>query len=146
MCVNSFTEQPYCDLPECFAGWMARQRPNSGEVFEPRTVVDKVDIAANTRFCLPAVFDLVGREVVWADIGLATNPRFANNVRNHLSGVSLMLRAMTQLKKADLHTLFSLHARARGEVVADVESADTVFAVDCGLTPFDLDRIRAEYM
>src|SRR5262249_2039169 len=35
MCLNSFTEQPYCDLPECFAGWMARQHPNSGEVFEP---------------------------------------------------------------------------------------------------------------
>src|SRR4029078_3724920 len=33
MCLNSFTQQPYCDLPECFAGWMARQQPNSGEIF-----------------------------------------------------------------------------------------------------------------
>lgn len=59
MCLNSFTEQPYCDLPECFAGWMARRKPNSGEVFEPKTVFDKIDIASNTRFCLPAVFDIV---------------------------------------------------------------------------------------
>jgi hypothetical protein len=27
MCLNSFTEQAYCDLPECFAGWMARLSP-----------------------------------------------------------------------------------------------------------------------
>ena len=99
MCLNSYTEQPYCDLPECFAGWMARQRPNSGEAFEPKTVVDKVDVASDTRFCLPAVFDLVSHEVIWADIALATNPRFANNVHNHLSGVSLMLRTITQLEE-----------------------------------------------
>lgn len=146
MCLNSFTEQPYCDLPECFAGWMAREKPASGEVFEPKTVADKVDVAANTRLCLPAVFDLVTREVVWADIALTTAPRFANNVHNNLSGVSLMLRAMTSLRKTDLHTLFDLHVRARGEVVTDAASADTVFAVDGGITPFDLDRIAAEYL
>jgi hypothetical protein len=146
MCLNSFTQQPYCDLPECFAGWMARQAPNSGEVFEPKTVVDKVDVASDTRFCLPAIFDIVRREVIWADVALANNPRFANNVRNNLSGVSLMLRAMTQLRKTDLHTLFGLHVRARGEAVSDVESAQSVFAVDRGVTPFDLDRIAADYM
>jgi hypothetical protein len=146
MCLNSFTQQPYCDLPECFAGWMARQAPNSGEVFEAKTVVDKVDIASDTRVCLPAIFDLVNREVVWADIALASNPRFPNNVHNNLSGVSLMLRAMMHLQKTDLHTLFGLHIRSRGEMVSEVESAHSVFAVDHGITPFDLDRISAEYM
>ena len=146
MCLNSFTEQPYCDLPECFAGWMARQAAASGEVFEPKTVVDKVDVAANTRICLPAVFDLVGREVIWADIALTNQPRFANNVHHNLGGVSLMVRALTNLRKTDLHTLFDLHVRARGERVADVEAARTVFAVDRGLTPFDLDRVAAEYL
>ena len=146
MCLNSFTQQPYCDLPECFAGWMARQAPNSGEVFEAKTVVDRVDIASDTRVCLPAIFDLVNREVIWADIALASNPRFANNVHNNLSGVSLMLRAVTQLRKTDLHALFALHIRARGEMVSDIGAAQSVFAVDHGVTPFDLDRISAEYM
>jgi len=27
MSLNSSTRQPYFDLPECFAGWMARERP-----------------------------------------------------------------------------------------------------------------------
>lgn len=146
MCLNSFTEQPYCDLPECFAGWMARQKPNSGEIFEPKTVIDKVDVASDTRMCLPAIFDLVEHEVIWADIALSGSPRFPNNVHHNLGGVSLMLQALTQLRKTDLHTLFSLHVKARGEVVSEVEEAQTVFAVDHGVTPFDLDRIGAEYL
>lgn len=28
--LNSFTEQPYCNLPECFTGWMMRKKPGSG--------------------------------------------------------------------------------------------------------------------
>jgi hypothetical protein len=146
MCLNSFTQQPYCDLPECFAGWMAREKPNSGEIFEPKTVVDKVDVASDTKMCLPAVFDLVGRAVIWADIALSGNPRFANNVHNNLGGVSLMLRALAQLRKTDLHTLFALHVRARGTRVSDIDSADSVFSSDRGVTPFDLDRIAAEFM
>lgn len=146
MSLSSFTQQPYCDLPECFAGWMARKVANSGEIFEPKTVVDKVDIAANAKMCLPAIFDLANGEVIWADIGLATHPRFANNVANHLSGVSLMLRSLTQLRKTNLHTLFSLHISARGQEVDTLKNAQTVFAVDTGITPFDLDKIGAEFL
>ncbi len=145
MSLNSFTMQPYCDLPECFAGWMARQNAGSGEIFEPRTVQDKVDVASNTRVCLPAVFDLVERKVIWTDIALRSRP-YLNNVENNLSGVGLMLRAMLGLRKPTLHELFSLHIAARGHAVSHPEEAGTVFAVDRGLTPFDLDRIAAEFL
>ena len=37
-----------------------------------------------------------------------------------------MLRAITQLRKTDLRTLFDLHIRARGEPVTDVSAAQTV--------------------
>jgi hypothetical protein len=145
MSINSFTMQPYCDLPECFAGWMSRQHPNSGEIFEPRTVVDKVDVASNSKACLPAIFDLEARQVVWADIALRTRPRF-NNVRNNLSGVSLMMRALLSLQKPTLHSLFGLHIKARGHLVANEAEADTIFSVREGITPFDLDRIAAEFI
>ena len=83
--INSYTRQPYCDLPECFAGWMARADLASGEVYEPRTVVDRIDIASDTQICLPFVMDLQERRVTWADLGLTSTPRW-NNVRNNLSG------------------------------------------------------------
>lgn len=146
MSLHSFTEQPYCELPECFAGWMARSAPNSGEIFEPSTVVDKVDVAANTRICLPAIFDIVDGKVIWADIALTQHPRVYNNVQSSLRGVSLMVRTLAQLRKPDLHTLFDLHIRARGHHAANLREADTVFAVEHGITPFDLDHIKADFL
>jgi hypothetical protein len=145
MSINSFTRQPYCDLPECFAGWMARQSAGSGEIFEPRTVRDKVDVASNTQVALPAFFDLVERRVIWADVALRASP-YWNNVGNNLSGVSLMLRAILGLRKPSLHTLFGLHIKARGSLVASPSDADAIFSIDQGLTPFDLDRIAAEFL
>jgi hypothetical protein len=146
MCLNNYTNQPYCDLPECYAGWMARTAPNSGEVYEPSTVIDRFDVASNTIFCLPAMFDIQAREVIWSDIALASEPRYVNNVHNNLGGVSLMLRALTSLRKTNLHELFDLHVRARGIRTDEMTQADTVFSVETGLRPTDLEKIAAEFM
>jgi hypothetical protein len=148
MCVNSYSGQAYCDLPECFAGWMSRDNLNSGEPFEARTVVDRVDLASDTRICLPLVLDLQHREVLWADIALRDHPRFTNSVAGNLAGVSLMLRALHEMVKPDLHTLLSLHAQARGTVVDNPAQADTTFGVNrtCTVTPLDGDLIRSSYL
>jgi hypothetical protein len=143
--LNSFTQQPYCELPECFAGWMARSDANSGEIFEPRTVEDRIDIASAACMCIPFVLDLETQKVLWSDMSYSIGLGW-NNTINNLSGVSLILRAMADWHRADLHTLFTLHARARGELVEQAEAAETVFAVDQGITPFELDRIRAEFI
>jgi hypothetical protein len=57
-----------------------------------------------------------------------------------------MLRALVHTPRPDLHTLFDLHVRARGERVASAEQAQRVFAPEQGLTPFDTDLIRSEYL
>lgn len=145
VCVNSYTQQSFCDLPECFAGWMARQAPGSGEIFEPATVADRVDLGSDSTIALPMVLDLQAQQMIWADIALTQFPSW-NNVRNNLSGVGLMLRALTQLIKPNLYRLFALHVQARGEWVGTADEADTVFGLERGITPFDLDRIRADFM
>lgn len=145
MSLNSFTEQPYCDLPECFAGWMARVEADSGEIFEPRTVHDKIDVASNTRICIPAIIDLLEKQVVWADIALKKYPSW-NNVQNNLSGVSLMLRALVDSSKMNLYDLFRLHIAARGEPTNSIEAAETIFSIEKGITPFDIDLIASEYL
>jgi hypothetical protein len=146
MMISSFTSQPYCDLPECFAGWMSRQESGSGEVYEPSTVQDKLDVASNTRICIPAVFDLEAKEVIWADLALKNHPAYSNNAINNLSSLSLMLRSLTSIAKPDLHTLFSLHVRARGSSAASPNAAETVFSPETGITPMDVDRIRADFL
>ncbi|WP_088548230.1 TerD family protein [Paenibacillus aquistagni] len=142
----SYTDQPYCDLPACFVGWMMRKKPGSGEIFEPATVVDKIDVTANTQIAIPVILDLVERTVIWTDLSLTRHPFHYNNVENNQKGMVLMGKAMSTLQKPDLHDLFTLHAKARGQLVASADEADTIFSVDQGVTPFDLEEIMAEYL
>lgn len=145
MSVSSFTEQPYCDLPECFAGWMGREKPDSGEIYEPKTVQDKLDLAANSKIALPAIFDLQDGDVIWADMSLTKWPYWYNTVAANLWGIQLTLKSLVSLSKPNLYDLLRLHVAARGELVESASEADTVFSVEVG-TPFDLGKIASEFM
>lgn len=142
----SFTSHPYCDLPECFVGWMMRKKPGSGEIFEPSTVANKIDITADTQIAIPVIMDLVERTVIWTDLALTRHPDYYNNVEGNQKGMVLMGKALTALRKPDLYDLFTLHAKARGELVDTIEQADTIYSVEQGITPFDIEQIMAEYL
>ncbi len=144
--LHSYTQQPYCDLPECFTGWMMRKKPASGEIFEPSTVANKIDVAADMQIAIPVILDLVERTVIWTDLSLAKHPDYCNNVEGNRKGMALIGKAMTALRKPHLYDLFMLHAKARGELVERAEQADSVFAEDKGVTPFEIERIMAEYL
>jgi stress response protein SCP2 len=146
MCVNSFTPQPFCDLPECFAGFMVRKLPNSGEVYEPKTVQNKFDLTANTRVSIPLIIDLFKRNVYWTDIALKNNPSRNNNVYSNMPAITIMAKSMTSLVKPNLYDLFNLHIRARGNLVTDIQYANTIFAVEKGIKPTDTARIISEFL
>ncbi|WP_337100595.1 TerD family protein [Paenibacillus sp. YIM B09110] len=144
--LHSFTSQPYCNLPECFVGWMMRKKPGSGEIFEPSTVANKIDVTADTQIAIPVILDLVERTIIWTDLSLTRSPDYYNNVEGNQGGMVLMGKAMTALRKPDLYDLFKLHAVARGESVDVAEQADTVFSLEKGVTPYDIELIMAEYL
>jgi hypothetical protein len=147
MSVNGYTTQPFVQLPECFAGWMMREDPQSGQIFEPSTVRDKVDLAADSTMALPVILDLEQREVIWTDLALKRNLNAVNNVRTNEKSINVVARAMTQLVRPDLYELFTLHVAARGRRVYQRNQAETVFAADSGtVTPFDQEIIRANYL
>ena len=58
----------------------------------------------------------------------------------------MLLEAMDTLRRPNLHTLFSLHAHARGRLVESPGHAETVFSLADGITPFDIDVIRSEFL
>jgi len=144
--LHSFTGQVYCDLPQCFAGWMMRQHPQSGEVFEPTTVANRVDLAANTQIAIPVVLDLKERTIIWCDLALTSQPNYYNNVEGHQSGIVLMGKAMSDMQKCNLYDLFRLHAMARGTLVENEEAADIIYSPERGVTPFDIEMIMSEYI
>ncbi|GAB2832564.1 TerD family protein [Ferruginibacter profundus] len=146
MSVNSFTNQPYCDLPYCFAGFMVRQFSNSGEIYEPLTVENKFDLTANSRVAIPLIIDLYERKVIWVDLSLKGNPSTVNNVHNNLSSTTIINKSMTTLVKPNLYDLLELHIKARGEKTFNIKEANTIFATDNGITPTDIDIIVSEFL
>lgn len=145
MVVNSYTEQTFDTLPECYVGWMVRNGdPQAGEIFEPRTVQDKLDVRANTTLTIPLIIDVVDRKMLFADIALRSNSKWANNVLGNSENIALMGKALTTMVKPDLFTLLYFHAEARGEIVATKEEADVVFSTDT--TPYEIDLIRSDYL
>lgn len=144
--LHSFTDQPYCNLPECFVGWMMRKKPGSGEIFEPSTVSNKIDVAADSQIAIPVILDLVERTVIWTDLSLTRHPDYYNNVEGNQKGMVLIGKAMTTLRKPDLYDLFMLHAKARGEFVDTADQADVIFSVEDGVTPYDIELIMGEYV
>lgn len=149
MVVSSYTTQPYCDLPECFAGFMRRNCPASGEIYEPRTVKNKFDLTANTTIAIPLILDLHQREVIWTDLALKRNPSSVNNVHENRSSLSLMCEAMVNLNRPSLYDLFELHIEARGQLAAQREKAQTVFLAETAagaISPYDILHIMSEYL
>lgn len=145
MTLHSYSHQPFVDLPECFAGWMARDKAGSGAIYEPSTVQDRVDITADTRIALPLVIDIADRKVIWCDMALRSHPKWQNNVAANLSGTQLTVQSLVHLKRTSLYDLFTLHAAARGKRVSTPEDADTVFSVEAG-TPYRLEEIASQYL
>jgi hypothetical protein len=144
--VLSYSCQVFTDMPECYFGWMARTDQDSGEVFEPQTVQQKIDLTADTRLCIPAVIDLVMSELVWADIALKNQQAFANNIESNKTSLALMGKALTQMCKPNLGQLFGLHCKAREVELVDVserETADVILGIE---KAYDFDDIAANWL
>ena len=146
MSVLSYTRQPLVSLPECFGGWMMRKEPNSGEVFEAKTVQDKIDITVTSLSCVPVIIDAKDRRVYWSDLALKSLSQINNAAKNSV-GFSQIGRSIVELRKPTLNDLFQMHAEARGEIVSSPTEADTVFGLDEGtVTAFDTSVVLSEYL
>lgn len=143
--VNSFTETPFCDLPECFVGFMEREDIKSGEIYEPKTVINKSDITSSSEQVLPIIIDIEAMEVVWADL-VVSNAVSVNNVHRNKPRLIYALKAMLNAVKPNMYDLAMLNVLARGELVSSKEEADVVFSVTEGVTPYDVDVIMGEYI
>lgn len=132
----------------CFAGWMMRSNAGSGEIFEPRTVQGKCDLTVESKNAIPVIFDALTREAIWCDMATRRNTRRGgNNVESNRANIEDVTTSLMNLhNRATLWDLFMMHALGRGEVTEVREEADTVFAWDGDVTPFDINTINADYL
>jgi len=148
MSVLVYSGPSFAEHETCFVGWMTRSKPNSNEIFDPATVEQKLDLSQNCRSVMPVVFDLQARKAIWTDLPVSRGGfSRANNIENNQATIQQKLHAILNVNnKLSLYELFELHAAARGELVETVEEADTVFSLEQGVTPFDVNKINSEFI
>lgn len=148
--IYNFTRQKYSDLSHAMFGWMNREENASGEIYEPKTVEQKMDLTSESTVCIPVIFDCVNREVIWCDMSLSIqgthHRRGGNNIESNLSGVTATCYGIVNMRKPNLYDLLDLHIRARGIRVENKEEADLIFDVNEGTTPFDTEIFMGEYI
>jgi len=147
--VHSYTGQGFDGLDECFGGVMLRDKPASGEVYEPRSVEHKFDLVSKQTNGIPFIIDLEAREIIWCDMPILTGQvlshsagQNADNTMNHIQHV---VKAITSTSQPTLGDLLILHAQARGKIVSDRSRADTEFSIQKG-THYEMDSIAANFL
>ena len=130
--VMSYTNIPYNELPNCRFGWMERADMNSGEIFDPKTVIQKMDLTTESRTCIPIIIDCVTKEIIWADLSKTLDDfyRRNNTIEAHMAGSTIIAYALTNLHKPTIYDLIALNTLGRGTIVEDINEADYIFCVD----------------
>ncbi|KRA39032.1 hypothetical protein ASD81_10765 [Nocardioides sp. Root614] len=146
MVVTSYTEQPFNELPGCFAGVMGRGEPQSGEIYDPATVLDRWDLSGDKRIAVPLIIDLQSNELIWTDLTFSNHLQSVNAVANNNSSLASVVEAMVEFQPPTVQDLLVAHAQARGKLVTNRVDADFVVALDGDLSPLDLDRLMAEFV
>ncbi|MBK3780182.1 TerD family protein [Paraburkholderia aspalathi] len=123
----SYTRQNFGDMPEAYLGWMARADGQSGDIYDARTVRQKVDLSASGERLLVGYVDVPRRQFVWADLVVPARCDGFNAVETSTIMTGVLARGIVEPIRPTLGVLLADHALARGELVANPEDADIVF-------------------
>lgn len=150
--VYNFSDENFSKMEHAAFGFMTRNDMNSGEIFEPSTVKQRMDLASATTTCIPVIFDLRERVLIWCDMALTADHVRAGyggiNVESNLPSVVVTCKAMVDVKKPNLYDLFTFNAKARGVITDNPDEADIRFGLDdnCDVKPSDIDVIVGKYL
>lgn len=150
--VYNFSNESFSRMEHAAFGFMTRNDMKSGEIFEPSTVKQRMDLASATTTCIPVIFDLKERVFIWCDMALTADHVRAGfggiNVESNLPSVVVTCKAMVDVKKPNLYDLFIFNAKARGVITDNPDEADIRFGLDdsCDVKPSDIDVIVGKYL
>jgi len=145
MCVYSYSSIPFVKLKECFAGWMEREEPQSGEIFEAKTVKNRIDLTSESKTAIPLLLDLQEGCVIWADMALSGKYSL-HNIECSDDNLQILVQSIISMRKHNLYDLLKMNAESRGSIIRSKSKADLVCSVDEGLTPFDFDKISSDFI
>ena len=137
---HSFSHHRLSEVPECWAGAMARGAdPQSGEVFEASTVMQRLDLVSPTFNATPFVIDLAERRLIWWDLPVGVGEHQVANLDRSSNRVLAHLLDLLEGRRMPLAHLLGLLA---DDVVEDPDEAQLVFG-EGGILPWQTERILA---
>ena len=140
MTVHSFSHHRLSEVPGCWAGAMARDTdPQSGEVFEASTVMQRLDLVSPTFNATPFVIDLAERRLIWWDLPVGVGEHQVANLDRSSNRVLAHLLDLLEGRRMPLAHLLGLLA---DDVVKDPDEAQVVFG-EGGILPWQTERILA---
>ena len=140
MTVHSFSHHRLSEVPECWAGAMARGAdPQSGEVFEASTVMQRLDLVSPTFNATPFVIDLAERRLIWWDLPVGVGEHQVANLDRSSNRVLAHLLDLLEGRRMPLSHRLGLLA---DDVVEDHDEAELVFG-EGGILPWQTERILA---
>jgi len=116
-CNNVFSGKPFSKCL-CRAGYMDRDVLDSGQVFEPKTVVTSFQITCESTFAYLFAIDLKTRELVWLNVSRDSNARVAGT-----TSLDFLKAYFHASQLINVHKLFAMLA---AEVVEKPEAADVI--------------------
>ena len=140
MTVHSFSHHRLSEVPECWAGAMARGAdPQGGEVFEASTVMQRLDLVSPVFNATPFVIDLAERRLIWWDLPVGVGEHQVANLDRSSNRILAHLLDLLEGRRMPLAHLLGLLADV---VVKDPDEADLVFG-EGGILPWQTERILA---
>ncbi len=133
-------------MPECYAVWMLREKPQSDEQFDARTMQNKIDVCCESTQMIPAILDAKNKKMIWADMSVSARSMYANNVKKNRNALQDNVKGLVNMIKPNLYDLFELHAKARGELVEVREDAEKIFSLHEDVTPYMFNEIASQFL
>lgn len=150
MDVRVYSGPSFLEHEESFAGFMIREEPQSGEIFEPSTVRCKFDITNKGKSASICLFDMKTREMIWIDTKMLIHGHCSNSLVNNTARSVDVIRAFLKMEqgKVNINELISMHAKAVGaKIVSQRDEADFVVGLGEGdLDVYDFTTINATWI
>ena len=83
--INSFSEEYFSELEDCFMGYMELDNNTTGEVFEPKAVANKSDLSSDCEQVIANIIDLEEMRIYWADMPVSKSYGY-NNIKFNFKG------------------------------------------------------------
>lgn len=133
-----YSGENFADTP-CKFGWMESDH-TPAKLFDITKAQKAIELNSESRRGIPLLFDIKNHKMIWMDRNPKEMADFSIKNLNALhggnNGLTYANSNMVEAYRAinmiapDLHTLMTMHAEARGEIVNTPEEADTIFTVE----------------